>query len=211
MRNIVILLAVSFLASCTMMERAGIEKRRYSAGYYIPPLFAKNKPVQKSSDIGKNASTVSDGKMEAITPLPFQPNTGNELASIDESARPVSDQASDAAVNSQAKVKDKLASLLNRLSPKVIQDYASNRSTLGFTDRKSLLHRGCGRGCGVLLVAAALILIILFVMAASPGFVMTPGIIFIACGVVLLIMLISLLIRESMRARHREEWHDHGH
>jgi hypothetical protein len=204
MKTILILLAVSFLASCTMMERAGIEKRRYSAGYYIPPLFAKSKAVQKSSDMGR------DDKMEAITPLPYQPNTGNELATIDESARPVSDQASDAADYSQAKVNNKLISLLNKFSPKVIQDYAAKRSTLEFTDRKSLLYRGCGHGCGSLFGAAILILLILCMLAATPA-AMTPLIIFAACGVVLLILLISLLIRESIRAAHREEWHDHMH
>ncbi len=210
MKNLLILLGITLLASCSVMEKAGIEKRRYSAGYYIPPLFAKNKPVRKNSEIGEHAKSACDGKMETITPLLSQSSVSNDLASLDKPEQQASFTAVSTSSMSTSKENFKVASFLNNFSPKVLQDYAAKRSTLAFTDRKSLLYRGCGHGCGALLAASLLILLILFLLAISP-YSITPGIIFIACGVILLFMLIAFLVRESVRAAHREERHNHWH
>jgi hypothetical protein len=73
-----------------------------------------------------------------------------------------------------------------------------------------LLYRGCGYGCTNLLVTVALLLIILAILSVSQ-YPFVPGAIFIACGLILLLMLIIFLIRESMRHDHVGHMHDHWH
>ncbi|MGD0711237.1 MAG: hypothetical protein ABR968_08630 [Bacteroidales bacterium] len=210
MKTFLILLSITFLASCTLIERAGIEKRRFRAGYYIPSLSAQQKIIHHASDSSINKKNYSKDKIEAISSHPEQPKGNNELAVLYQPVQSNPDKTTSTALTNTTKEKYKITSLLNEFPLNISQNYTAKRSTLEFTNRKSILYRGHGHGCSLLLVAVVLLLIVLLVMTISQTTI-TPGAIFLACGIVLLIMLVSVLIRESRRAAHSREIHDHLH
>lgn len=214
MKTFLILLAMTFLASCTVLDKAGIVKRKYRPGFYISPIFAQRQHHHQLPDSTRDKK-INTIQTEAISGHSEQTTGNNDLAIQEISIQSSSNNSKKmnaATLINKVKENSKNTPLLNEFPIKENNNYSARNSLLEMKTRRSVNWGGdgCGYGCANFIFAMIVALAAMGIWAIFPA--MAPeSATLLAFAIVLLLMIILLLIRKDMMENRRQDMHHFHH
>ena len=160
--RITLFFIILLFSSCSILEKAGIEKRRYRPGYYVSFLSPGN-PVHK-----QKTENIADKKIKISQP------TGDAAAEAlpvaNSVAMPMQEQP---ATSSPVKAKPSVISEVKEFAAKLNNDLPTNelfkRKSAACAVQKPAGGNYYGRGCGDLLAEILVLAVALIIVALFPG------------------------------------------
>jgi len=184
--KIALYFVILLLSSCTVLNKTGIEKRRYRNGYYISFVAPKNtvhRQIQESKSVitakptDQTDNTVSELVQNADT---IERNALKEPEMISPYKEPPPVIAK---INTIAKKINNARLLHNLLTPK----------SAACAAQASKNHADWGRGCGNILADIIILLLAIIILALFPG--MDPQVAeLIATAVLIVVVIVAVVL-----------------
>jgi len=189
--KITLYLITLLLTSCTILEKAGIEKRRYRPGYYLSSASSQRHTHQQIPD------GIADEKINKALKTdntPAKPAYDNDIADVSSQERsvPISTNKKGAGVISKAK------SLIEKIQcVRPSHELFTRRSAVCAAEKQSNIKHwgdGCDNGCGNVLGEIIILILALIILALFPGIppqaaeLMAVAIILVAAVVIFIVV-----------------------
>jgi hypothetical protein len=193
---LLVLVSLSYLSSCTLMNNAGIEKRKYRPGFFVSPFSSRKMTIHEyAENAGNTTKLQNDLPASILAHHPLLSDT-NELAIICTSGKQ-GEESMD--IHSSGRPSEKRSSVIS--SPIKIKDHFSQRgSLLGLRSGKRLEWGGdgCGDGCFDLAFTLLVTIVAIGIWVLFPA--MTPdAAYFLAYLVVFIILAFVFLLGRAMK------------